>query len=461
MIPGNRVLVLGLVLGASPVVILTIAGLVRVTPVPEIELTSNGPAIGRRGTVSVYASEISRGLSAIKVELIQGDRSRVLEEHEFERGSPWKIWWRGEPKYANDLEIGKDELGDLEEGEVIIRATATGQGAWLRTPKSGRQELKLTARFTPPKITPGNNYISVAQGGCELVTYEVGENIVRDGVEIRDWFFKGHPIPGGKKTQRFVLFGVPYDLEEDKGIKLVAEDELGNVGELTGFIHKFIPRPIGSDTINLSTELLDKTTGEILTHSQNSTVEPNASLVDKFKAVNGEMRKRHLRFLRQLAEESRDQFLWRDKFIPLPGTVVKGLFADRRTYRYQGKHIDTQDHLGIDLASVERAPIPAANSGVVLFANYLGIFGNAVVIDHGYGLMSLYAHLSKTDVKVGDEVTRGDIIGNTGNTGLSGGDHLHFTMLIEGMAVTPIEWWDPRWISEHIRAKLGRALPQE
>lgn len=134
-------------------------------------------------------------------------------------------------------------------------------------------------------------------------------------------------------------------------------------------------------------------------------------------------------------------------------------FADHRTYVFEGGDVDQQDHLGFDLASVSGAPVPAANRGVVVMAHYFGIYGNTVVLDHGFGLMSLYAHLSSIAVAEGREVQKGEIIGHTGHTGLAGGDHLHFTLLIHGLPVTPLEWWDPAWVRNRITAKLGSVSP--
>jgi murein DD-endopeptidase MepM/ murein hydrolase activator NlpD len=134
-------------------------------------------------------------------------------------------------------------------------------------------------------------------------------------------------------------------------------------------------------------------------------------------------------------------------------------FADHRTYYFEGREVDQEDHLGFDLASVTHADVPASNSGVVVMAKYFGIYGNAVVIDHGYGLMTLYAHLSQIAVKVGDEVRRAQVIGRSGQTGLAGGDHLHFSFLLQGLPVRPVEWWDAHWIQDRIQRKLGGALP--
>jgi murein DD-endopeptidase MepM/ murein hydrolase activator NlpD len=134
-------------------------------------------------------------------------------------------------------------------------------------------------------------------------------------------------------------------------------------------------------------------------------------------------------------------------------------FADRRTYLHEGREVDRQDHLGFDLASLRGAAVPASNAGVVLLADYFGIYGNTVVLDHGHGLMTLYAHLSAVDTAAGQTVERGQSIGRTGQTGLAGGDHLHFTVLLHGYPVTPVEWWDAKWIRDRVALKLGSALP--
>ena len=111
------------------------------------------------------------------------------------------------------------------------------------------------------------------------------------------------------------------------------------------------------------------------------------------------------------------------------------MFADHRTYFYENKEIDQQVHLGFDLAVTSAVPVVAANKGRVVNADFLGIYGNCVILDHGMGVQSLYAHLSSIDVKVGDTVEKGQTLGRSGMTGLAGGDHLHFTMLVNGHPV--------------------------
>jgi murein DD-endopeptidase MepM/ murein hydrolase activator NlpD len=136
-------------------------------------------------------------------------------------------------------------------------------------------------------------------------------------------------------------------------------------------------------------------------------------------------------------------------------------FAELRTYVYSGREIDRQVHFGYDLASTRQSAVPAANKGVVVFAEPLTIYGNTVVIDHGLGLQTLYAHLSSTAVKVGDAVEKGQEIARTGSTGLAIGDHLHYEVLVNGVSVTPLEWWDGKWIRDHIGKPLKEAgLPE-
>ena len=149
--------------------------------------------------------------------------------------------------------------------------------------------------------------------------------------------------------------------------------------------------------------------------------------------------------------------LWEGTFLRLPNSAPRGSFAQLRSYFYHGKQVDQQTHLGIDLASLAHSPVPAANVGKVVYADDLGIYGQCIIIDHGLGLQTLYGHLSRIGAKVGDQVHKGQIIGTTGDTGLAGGDHLHFGVVISGEQVNPIEWWDPSWIRNNVTGKLQAA----
>jgi murein DD-endopeptidase MepM/ murein hydrolase activator NlpD len=148
---------------------------------------------------------------------------------------------------------------------------------------------------------------------------------------------------------------------------------------------------------------------------------------------------------------------FRDAFQQLGDSQVEAKFADTRTYVYKGKDVDQQVHLGFDLAVTANVPIKAAQKGVIVHAAYLGIYGNCVIVDHGMGVQSLYGHLSSIDVKVGDRVEKGQVLGKSGMTGLAGGDHLHFTMLVGGQQVTPVDWWSQQWMEDRVLRKIKAA----
>jgi murein DD-endopeptidase MepM/ murein hydrolase activator NlpD len=176
--------------------------------------------------------------------------------------------------------------------------------------------------------------------------------------------------------------------------------------------------------------------------------------VDKFIKINRELRKANYQQINALAEKTSTVKHWQGVFLRMPGSANQAGFADHRVYSYKGKIIDRQVHLGMDLASVTHALVPAANSGIVIFNGLLGIYGRTVFIDHGFGLFSMYAHLNRSDVSKGQQVSKGDTLGTTGSTGLAGGDHLHFGMLVHSTFVNPVEWWDAVWIKNNILSKI-------
>ena len=430
-------------------------GWFRVGPPPEVTIEPELPGIGRSTAVTIRAAEPQRGLSRLAVELVQGERVQGLAERRHEPRPFWAFWG---PRVASDelsVEVGSETVSGLVEGEATLRVTAERAATWVRRPAPVVVELTLPVRLTPPKVevTSSQNY--VAQGGSAAVVYAVGPSSVRDGVRVAGYWFPGHPLPGGAAGERFALFAAPHDLEDASEIHLTAVDDVGNERAIS-FVDRFLARPLRTDTIELSDRFMERVVPAILAHSPQ--VEDRGDLLATYLAVNRDLRRFNAEALLELAAKSTPRFLWRQPFLQLPNTQSMASFADRRTYLYQGREVDRQDHLGFDLASVRHAPVLAANRGTVLLAEYFGIYGNTVVLDHGYGLMTLYAHLSSFEVAVGQEVALGDSLGRTGQTGLAGGDHLHFSVLLNGLQVNPLEWWDPQWIENRIARKLGKGF---
>ncbi len=423
---------------------------------PEVAIDSKLPGIGRDTEVTVRLQSTGRGLGDVEVELVQGERRIPLAERRYVARAPWAFWGPRELTDTLSLAVGSDALGDrLTEEPARLRVVARPPGAWLRKGEPTAAEREFEVLLRPPSLGVLSTQHYPAQGGAEVVVYSVGATSLRDGVKVRDLWFPGFALPGAPKGQRFALFAVPFDLTRTDEIRLVAEDAVGNRAEFA-FIDRLQERAYEQDEIAVSTAFLAKVVPEIVANSP--SVRESDTLLETYLSINRGLRSRNAAELVRLAGESRQEFLWSEAFQGLPGSQVMSAFADRRTYVFEGKPVDQQDHLGFDLASVKRAPVPAANRGIVALAGYLGIYGNAVVVDHGYGLMSLYGHLSTLEVETGQTVEKKQRLGRTGETGLAGGDHLHFTMLLQGQAVNPVEWWDPAWIRNRLEAKLGPAF---
>lgn len=427
-------------------------GAFRTGPAPSITFTPALAAVGKRTPVAVEIVGGKRGLGRITIEAVQSDRVTPLAEQRFATAPSWKLWVRGTERWRGTVDVGKETIKDLKAGTVTVRATAERAGSWLRHPAPAVRELSLPVRLSPPTLQVLSIQTYVRQGGSEAVVYRVGETATRHGVVAGDWFFPGAPLPGGGPQDRFALFSVPYDMAEASSVKLVAADEVGNESRAS-FIDKFYPDRLHTDTLPVTDAFLEKVVPSIM--SQTPELEDKGSRLENYLQINRDLRRSNNAVLKDLAAASKPEFLWSTPFRPFPNAKITARFADRRTYVYQGRSVDQQDHLGLDMAATRAVPVPSTGDGVVVLAKFFGIYGNAVIVDHGYGLMSLYGHLSSIDVKEGQTVKQGDVLGRTGDTGLAGGDHLHFAFLLHGLPVTPIEWWDGHWIQDRIARKLG------
>lgn len=421
---------------------------------PRVTVKPTKPGIGRNTPIQIRIEDPQR-VEKVRVEVVQGSDVKPVMEKTFTPQPAWKMWG-GPPPVEMTANVGRETVQGLRAGDAIVRVTAERAGAMLRRPEPVVQEVKLPVRLAPPSLQILSNFHYVNQGGAEAIVYRVGEGAVRDGVQAGSWWFPSFPMPGNDKQLRFAFFAVPYDMDDASKVRLVAEDEVGNRAE-AGFIDKFTPRPIKTDTIEVNDRFMNKVVPEIL--SQSPEIADKGDLLQNYLQINRELRKKNAQLLKELGAKSERKFLWTQPFLPMPNAAITAAFADRRTYVYNGKDVDQQDHLGFDMASVERDAIPASNAGKVVLARFFGIYGNAVVIDHGYGVQSLYGHLSSVAVQEGQTVKRGQELGRSGATGLALGDHLHFTMLLQGLPVSPVEWWDPHWIQDRLERKLGPALP--
>ncbi|MEX1308930.1 MAG: M23 family metallopeptidase [Candidatus Sulfomarinibacteraceae bacterium] len=427
----------------------------RVGPTPAVELHTDRPAIGKTTMVSALFSEPVQGLGAIRLELVQGDRVDVLGAQTFTRPAPF-FWNRGagEGEATLDAVVGSRSHDWLVEGEAVLRAVADRSVGFLRRQDAVIVERTLQVRLRPPRLEVLSSQHYGRQGGSGAVVYRVGETAVSSGVRAGDHISEGSPVDGGGPGERFVIYALPWDLDDESAIRLFAEDDAGNRVEMV-FLDLFKPRPPRTDDIQLSDGFLERVVPAIA--SRTAGFDDSGSLLDQYLEINGRLRLAELDRVAALSATSAPEFLWSGPFLQMANSARMAGFAEVRSYYYGGDAVDRQTHLGIDLASTSRAPVPAPNSGRVLFAGWMTLYGNAVIIDHGYGLLTVCSHLSTIEVAGGDVVERGQIIGASGATGLAGGDHLHLEFFVHGQSVDPLEWLDATWIENNITSKIPGA----
>ncbi len=425
---------------------------------PSFRLADHLRAIGQTTQLHFEVSDAHHRIKSLAVEVSQGGKTfnpPVQIEHTPAPPHSWWKFWSGGPasRWMVTASLGAKQNPGLKEGRARVEAVATDD-SWARFFRGGRGELLLDVPvlLTPPQVEVLSAQNYVAQGGTGLVIFKVSPGTVSSGVELGDNFFSSWPAKASDPETRLCLYAFPYDLDSKSPIRIIAVDGAGN-RTVAGFSYRVFPQKFHASTIPLSDDFLNRVVPAIM--SRTPQMKDEGSVLKNFLEINRQLRKIDAQLLVAFSHKTANHFLWSQPFLRLAHAETEASFADHRTYIYKGQVVDHETHLGFDLASVEHAPVKAANDGVVVMARYFGIYGNAIVIDHGCGLQSLYGHLESFAVAVGDHVKRGQLIGHTDSTGLAGGDHLHFTMLVDGVPVNPLEWWDPHWIKDRIDSKLA------
>ena len=405
-------------------------------------------SIGNSQTFEFKIADKRSGLRKVRAILLKDGKQLTLLEKQFEKAG---IIGGGKIRDTSiDIPIDLKELG-ISEGDTVFEFTVWDYSwrNWWHGNKT-HLEKKLLIDSKPPNIEILTKAHNVNQGGSGLVVYRLSEQCPKNGVMVGDNFFPGYSGYFKDESIHLAFFALDYTQGPGTQIFIEAVDLAGN-NSRAGFNYHIRKKNFAKDSINLSDRFLNLKIPEFDIQPPENSANP---LLDKFLAINRNMREENEKFLTTIGIMTEPKMFWEDTFLRLPNSATRAGFADQREYVYNGEVVDRQVHLGIDLASLEKSPIPASNSGKVLFSGDIGIYGKTVVIDHGFGLLSMYSHLSGTDVEVGQMVTKGDIIGRTGITGLAGGDHLHFGMMVHHTMVNPIEWWDSNWIRHNVADKL-------
>jgi murein DD-endopeptidase MepM/ murein hydrolase activator NlpD len=427
---------------------------------PSLRIDKPGRLVGQQGTLEVSAEAPGARFTTLAITLEQSGRSMPL----FSLQTPGDPTANGltqiDPTHVRiSRPLGKASIPELQPGAARIVVQASRPSIFKLRTLSSTVSKDIQVVLEPPRLSVVSTHHYVNRGGSEMVVYKAPRG-VSSGVRVGEYEYPGFPASGAGLTAdaelNVAFFALLYDQDLRTPIAAFARDEAGNETKVS-FVDDVFDKPQKHSRIEIDDKFLNRVVPEILSHSPDAKMAAPAEgsdMLPGFLKVNGDLRRLNSEQIAALARKTSPSRLWSGPFVQLGNSQVEASFADHRTYFYKGKEIDQQVHLGFDLAVTANVAVVAANAGTVMNASWLGIYGNCVILDHGMGVQSLYGHLSSFDVKVGDTVKKGQTIGRSGETGLAGGDHLHFTMLVNGRMVNPVEWWDPHWIEDRVDRKL-------
>ena len=402
---------------------------------PVVNLTYPVTVLGQATPISVHVSD-RNGIRGLTASVEQG-------------GTTYPVWQLPQPSTDADstwkFTAGVKTTPELKDGKAKLIVEATSNDL-LR--KSGRWEGEVTVVTQPPSVTADSDQHYLYLGMADLATLSVSGSWNEAGVRVGDEKFRAWPMPGGKPGM-FALYAFAWNMAPGTVPQAYAANGAGNdaASPLVVIFPKKEQPHYTTHDLQISDAFMQKVVNEL---------DPNGSgdPVARFVKINSEMRKANNQTLADLRLKTADHFLWSQAFKRQTNSKTEASFADVRNYIYQGKKIDQQVHLGYDLAVTQHVGVEASNDGKVVYAAPLGIYGNCIVVDHGYGLQTIYGHLSQINVHEGDMVKQGQAIGLSGMTGMAGGDHIHFAMQLDGVQIDPKEWWDAHWIKDHIAKRV-------
>ena len=411
---------------------------------PQIKINPDTDTIGL-APIEITVSEQGTGLKSVSATLATGGTEIPLVMENFDS-----------PVMEKKFSVLSSKLAGVKEGPAVLRVSARDRSLWnFFRGNEALVQKNVTIDITPPslELVADDPYINF--GGSGLIVYKTSADAVSSGIKIGNYFFPGYKGQTKDANAMIAFFAHPYNVAPEEKAVLIATDKAGNTRQLK-LAYTLKDVKYKKSTIPITDEFIQTKVAPLL----NDVGARQGSLKDIFIKVNHGLRQANDDKIRAVGQKTADKMLWSGPFTQLSNSKVEANFADARTYVYQDQPIDTAYHLGFDLSVTKHYPVEAANSGVVSFVGDLGIYGNAVIIDHGLGLSTLYGHLSSIDVKEGEAVKQKQIIGKTGETGFAVGDHLHFATLLQGIPVLPKEWWDPKWIRDNIDPKLNSSTAE-
>ncbi len=430
---------------------------------PGVEVLKPTRLIGLQGTIQVRVETPDGLLDSLEIDLEQNGTTVPL--FTLTDAPQDSVQQETSERLLITLPYDRGALGGVRPGAASLRVRAVRPVLFGFRQVASEVMRDVELRFEPPRLAVLSTLHYINHGGAEMVVYRVQPPEAESGVQVGNVTYPGYPaaaagVAGATPAMKVAFFALLHDQDLHTPIAIVARDEAGNEASAS-FDFRVFPKEFRRSHLEVPASFMRRVVTDITAASEaaRSLVEnmPEDDLVQRYVRINGDLRRQNAEVIEGLATKTAPSKLWQGPLIQLGNSQVEAGFADHRTYYHEGQEIDRQVHLGFDLAATANVAIRAANDGTVIWADYLGIYGNCVIIDHGMGLQSLYAHLSSIGVSVGSNVRKEREIGRSGMTGLAGGDHLHFTVLLQGRPVSPVEWWDPHWIDDRIMRKLEEA----
>ena len=423
---------------------------------PEIKAELPSRYLNKSYEMALSVSDVGKGLKSVRVSILKQNKEIVLLSKRYP--NPGIM---GSGVFNDSFKIPVIfEKANMSDGEalIIIHVSDYSFRGWNKGNYSYIEE-KVIIDSVPPKVEVLSRKHNIKRGGANLVIYRLFEKDIKSGVMIDENFFPGFSGMFSDIDVYAAFIGLDHNQEQSSKIAVVAQDSAGNQTR-KGFHYYIGNKKFKTDILNIPQSFLDKKIPGFNLAEDSGNNGSEKSYLEKFILINSKIREKNCSTILNKSLETTNKLMWNGKFLRLKGSARRASFGDRRIYKHNGKEIGRAVHLGVDLASVKKSRVSAANTGIVLAAENIGIFGNSVIIDHGFGLCTLYSHLSSFSVQKGDKVKKGDAIGRTGVTGLAGGDHLHFGVFVNNVFVNPVEWWDKTWIDNNIMSKINRIRKQ-
>ena len=447
----NKKSPLGLLMSLILIIIFSAIGYIYLSPAFE----QNKPIIESK--TSVYWNLKSKiqikinddtGIKYYKITFKDGSKNIVLSQ---------KIMATTEKELILDIEPPKLDM--FYKGQnTILEVEVIDNSKWnfLEGNKTVKNiNVKIDTKKPIANVISNSRYIQ--RGGSGVVVVKVKDDNLKNAYISFNDKVQFKLTPFYKENYYVALIAWPMNIESFEKINLFVEDMANNI-TITKVPFYIQAKKFKKDNIKLSEKFIQNVSATVLEQSFEPV--PN-ELKDIFVYSNSVLRAKNIKTIEETIEKNSstqriDDFNIK-AFKRLRGSKTVAHYGERRHYYLNGEKINEAWHLGIDWASVKKAPIRSTNEGIVILKDYLGLYGNSIIIDHGMGLSTLYAHTSSQDVTFGESVSKNQKIGNTGSTGAVFGDHLHFGVLVQGVEVNPIEWMDKNWIKVRISDIINKA----